>query len=107
VDYNCRNADVIRNRFVQNVAGSLEEHEARVVITARLDRLAFGHVGDCKPAGAGISELRVDHGPGYRIYFKRRGDQLILLLCGGDKDTQEKDIKRAKQLAKEWSEENG
>jgi len=89
----------------------LKDERARVLIASRLDRLAFGNAGDVRPVGQGISELRIDHGPGYRIYFQRRGDAIILLLCGGDKSTQAKDIKTAKLLAKElnadWSEENG
>lgn len=71
---------------------------------ARLDRLAFGHAGDVAPVGEGISELRIHHGPGYRVYFQRRGDTIVVLLCGGDKSTQQRDIKTAKRLAKEWSE---
>jgi len=71
------------------------------------DRLAFGHAGDVEPVGYGISELRIHHGPGYRVYFQRRGNAIIVLLCGGDKSTQVKDIKVAKRLAEEWSEENG
>jgi putative addiction module killer protein len=58
-------------------------------------------VGDVKPVGAGVSELRVDYGPGYRIYFCRRGEDVILLLCGGDKSTQDSDIRKAKAMAKE------
>ncbi len=60
--------------------------------------------GDVKPVGEGVSELRIDYGPGYRMYFKRRGNTLIILLCGGDKRTQDDDIKLAKKLAKQWSE---
>lgn len=67
--------------------------------SARLDRLEFGNLGDCKPLGHGIWELRVDCGPGYRIYFRRRGPVIIVLLCGGDKSTQSSDIARAKALA--------
>lgn len=73
------------------------------MIFARLDRLAYGHAGDVQPIGEGISELRIHHGPGYRVYFRRRGETIILLLCGGDKSSQAKDIKTAKRLAKEWS----
>ena len=72
------------------------------MIASRLDRLAFGHAGDVKPVGSGISELRIDYGPGYRIYFQRRGNAIIILLCGGDKSTQGKDIEIAKRLSKEW-----
>ncbi len=85
----------------------LKDERARALIASRLDRLAFGHAGDVKPVGQGISELRIDHGPGYRVYFERRGKTIIILLCGGDKSTQDKDIQTAKRLAKEWSEDNG
>lgn len=71
-------------------------------IQARLDRLAFGNPGDVKPVGEGISELRIDYGPGYRVYYMQRGPLVILLLCGGDKSTQGKDIKAAKRIAAEW-----
>jgi putative addiction module killer protein len=69
-----------------------------------MKRLAFGNPGDVKPVGQGISELRIDRGPGYRIYFQRRGDTIVILLCGGDKSTQARDIATAKRLSKEWSE---
>jgi putative addiction module killer protein len=86
---------------------SLKDGRAQVLIAARLDRLAMGHMGDVRPVGQTISELRLHYGPGYRIYFQRRKGVLILLLCGGDKSTQSKDIKTAKRLSEEWSEENG
>jgi putative addiction module killer protein len=81
----------------------LKDQRARAVIASRLDRLAYGHLGDAEPVGEGVSELRIHHGPGYRVYFQRRGSTIIVLLCGGDKSTQAKDIKAAKRLAKEWS----
>lgn len=81
----------------------LKDERARGVIFARLDRLAYGHAGDVQPVGDGISELRIHHGPGYRVYFQRKGNTVIILLCGGDKSTQAKDIQAAKRLAKEWS----
>ncbi len=85
----------------------LKDQRARGLIASRLDRLAFGHAGDVRPVGEGVSELRIDFGPGYRIYFKQRGSTIVILLCGGDKSTQAKDIKTAKRLAAEWSEDNG
>jgi putative addiction module killer protein len=85
----------------------LKDERARVLIASRLDRLAFGNAGDVKPVGQGVSELRIDHGPGYRVYFQKRGNTIILLLCGGDKRTQDRDIEIAKRLAAEWSEEHG
>jgi putative addiction module killer protein len=85
----------------------LKDERARALIASRLDRLAFGNAGDVKPVGQGISELRIDYGPGYRVYFSRRGDEIIILLCGGDKSTQAADIKTAKKLAQEWREDHG
>jgi len=82
----------------------LKDERIRGLIASRLDRLCFGHAGDVEPVGQGISELRINYGPGYRIYFQKRGDTIIVLLCGGDKSTQAKDIKTAKRLAAEWSE---
>lgn len=74
------------------------------MIASRLDRLAQGNAGDAEPVGDGVSELRIHDGPGYRVYFQKRGNMIIVLLCGGDKSTQAKDIKTAKQLARAWSE---
>lgn len=82
----------------------LKDKRALVVIFARLDRLAYGHAGDAEPVGKGISELRIHYGPGYRVYFQTRGDTVVILLCGGNKSTQAKDIKTAKRLAETWSE---
>jgi putative addiction module killer protein len=80
---------------------ALRDDQARARIAVRIRRLAFGNPGDVKPVGEGISELRIHHGPGYRVYFVQRGTLLIMLLCGGDKSTQERDIATAKRLAKE------
>lgn len=80
----------------------LRDERARALIASRLDRLAFGNPGDVKPVGQGISELRIDYGPGYRVYFLRRGSEIIILLCGGDKSTQAADIKTAERLAEDW-----
>jgi putative addiction module killer protein len=83
---------------------ALVDDRARARIVRRIDRLIAGNPGDVKPVGEGVSELRIDYGPGYRVYFARRGELLILLLCGGDKRTQDKDIKKAKSLAQRWTE---
>ena len=79
----------------------LRDQRARRRIAARIDRLVDGNPGDVKPVGDGVSELRIDHGPGYRLYFTQRGQFLVLLLCGGDKSSQDRDIAKAKALAKE------
>jgi putative addiction module killer protein len=82
----------------------LKDERVHALIASRLDRLAFGLAGDVAPIGQGISELRIHMGPGYRVYFQKRGNTIIVLLCGGDKSTQVKDIKIAKRLAETWSE---
>ena len=75
---------------------SLKDLRGRAAIRSRLDRLEAGNLGDCHPVGRGVSELRVHFGPGYRVYFGEEGEHVILLLCGGAKRTQERDIERAK-----------
>ncbi len=82
----------------------LRDRVARARIDIRIRRLSLGNVGDAKPVGEGVSELRVDHGPGYRVYFIQRGEVLIVLLAGGDKSTQDKDIRNAKALANDLKE---
>jgi putative addiction module killer protein len=82
----------------------LRDQRARAIIASRLDRLALGHAGDAGSVGEGVSELRIHYGPGYRVYFQRRGTTIIVLLCGGDKSSQTVDIRTAKRLAKEWRE---
>jgi putative addiction module killer protein len=78
---------------------SLRDRVARARIQARIIRLGLGNPGDVKSVGDGILEMRIDHGPGYRVYFIQKGAELIILLAGGDKSTQSKDIKRAIELA--------
>jgi putative addiction module killer protein len=78
----------------------LGDDHAKRRIDIRIKRLAIGNPGDVKPAGEGISEIRIFHGQGYRVYFKDTGKEIIILLCGGDKSTQTSDIKKAKELAK-------
>ncbi|MCC6473939.1 MAG: type II toxin-antitoxin system RelE/ParE family toxin [Burkholderiales bacterium] len=90
-------------RFARWVDG-LRDLRARARIQARLDRLAEGNPGDVKPVGEGVSELRIDYGPGYRVYFNARGRTVVILLAGGDKRTQAQDVKIALRLARELSE---
>lgn len=78
---------------------NLRDRQARTRIDVRIRRLSLGNPGDVKPVGKGVSELRIDYGPGYRVYFVQRGQQLIILLAGGDKRTQEQDIRTALELA--------
>lgn len=78
---------------------ALKDIRARARILVRIERLAAGNPGDVKPVGGGISELRIDYGPGYRVYYKKHGRQVVILLAGGDKRTQSKDIKTALRLA--------
>jgi putative addiction module killer protein len=78
---------------------SLRDRQARVRIDIRIRRLSAGNPGDVKPVGKGVSELRIDYGPGYRVYFVQRGDEIIVLLAGGDKRSQDQDIQTAIALA--------
>lgn len=79
---------------------ALRDEKGRAKILARVERLAAGNPGDVAPVGEGVSELRIDFGPGYRVYYKKRGKEIIILLAGGDKSSQEKDIEKAKELAR-------
>jgi putative addiction module killer protein len=83
---------------------ALRDQRGKAKILIRIDRLAQGNPGDVEPVGQRVSELRVNYGPGYRVYFTKRGTTLLLLLCGGDKRSQPKDIARAKRLAAEYQE---
>ena len=80
--------------------GRLRDRQARVRIDNRIRRLSLGNFGDVMPVGEGVSEIRINYGPGYRVYFVRRGPTLVILLAGGDKDTQHRDIRRALDLAR-------
>lgn len=79
----------------------LKDRRARARIQVRIDRLAIGLPGDVKPVGSGVSELRIDFGPGYRVYFKQKGSEFVILLAGGDKRTQDRDIARAIVMARD------
>src|SRR4051794_40496752 len=82
---------------------SLRDSRARARVLARIERLIGGNAGDVKPVGQGVSELRIDYGPGYRVYFVKRGNVLLILLAGGEKSTQGKDIQLALRLARTLS----
>jgi len=90
--------EVIESAVFQAWLSELRDLRARVRIVARIGRVAQGNLGDWKPTQGAVSELRIDYGPGYRLYFTRRGTKLILLLCGGDKRTQSADINRALKM---------
>jgi putative addiction module killer protein len=79
----------------------LADQKAQAKIASRIERLGLGNPGDVKPVGKGVSEMRIPHGRGYRVYFTQTDKTIVLLLCGGDKSTQQKDIKRAKEIAAE------
>jgi putative addiction module killer protein len=91
-----RQTDVFATWFA-----GLRDREARARITVRIRRLSLGNPGDVRPVRSGVSEMRIDYGPGYRVYFVRRGDAVVVLLCGGDKRNQDRDIARALELAQE------
>ena len=78
----------------------MKDHTSKALIAKRIEAAERGSFGDCEPVGDGVSEMRIHYGPGYRIYFMRRGEVVYLLLAGGDKSTQKRDIKRAKTLAR-------
>jgi len=83
-------------KWIQN----LKDRNAQALIAARIRRVSVGNFGDVKSVGDGVYELRIDYGPGYRVYFTRRGQEIVILLCGGDKSTQTRDIEAAKRIAK-------
>ena len=91
--------DVRRTGEFDRWLRDLRDLRARSRILVRIDRLSAGNPGDVRPVGSGLSEMRIAYGPGLRVYFVRRGDTLVILLCGGDKSTQSRDIERARQLA--------
>jgi putative addiction module killer protein len=97
-------AELVQSEEFERWIGKLRDLRAQLRIRARIERLASGNPGDVKPVGEGISEMRIDYGPGYRVYFWQKADIVIVLLCGGDKSTQDKDIKDAKAIAQRWKE---
>jgi putative addiction module killer protein len=95
---------VLRTHHFDGWLKGLRDSRARAKVLARLDRLKLGNPGDVKSVGEGVYEMRIDYGPGYRIYFTYRGRELVIILAGGDKDTQDRDIARAKEMASELEE---
>lgn len=94
--------EIVQSQTYAKWFDGLRDRRAKARIVARLRRVSLGHFGDSKPVGGGVSELRIDYGPGYRLYWIRRGHRLVVLLCGGDKRTQQADIRRAQAIAAEW-----
>ncbi|HEY0940480.1 MAG TPA: type II toxin-antitoxin system RelE/ParE family toxin [Steroidobacter sp.] len=94
--------EIFRSATFDQWLSGLRNRQARTRVHARIDRLRSGNSGDARSVGDGVSELRIDHGPGYRVYFMRRGVDAVVLLCGGDKRTQPRDIERAMTIAQDW-----
>ncbi len=102
VSYSRQEIEVVQTGEFDTWLKKLKDVRGKARIIRMLDRLAQGNAGDVRPIGKGLSELRLDVGPGYRVYYLQDGDTLILLLCGGDKSTQQKDIDKAHELAGSW-----
>ena len=94
--------DVVESTTFTRWIEELRDRRAVVRIQARLRNVTNGNLGDSRSVGDGIYEMRIHHGPGYRLYFMRGGDTVVVLLCGGDKDSQQRDIARAKRVAAYW-----
>ena len=94
--------EVVKSATFDRWLKGIRDRKAAARIQVRIDRLAAGNPGDVRPVGAGVSELRLNYGPGYRVYYLQEGQRLIVLLCGGDKSTQDRDIKTAVEIAGTW-----
>jgi putative addiction module killer protein len=94
--------EIVRSTKFDEWLASLNDARGRARVLVRIDRLALGNPGDVRPVGGGICEMRIDFGPGYRVYFMQRGQVLIVLLAGGDKSTQARDIAKAQAVAAQW-----
>ena len=100
MEYNQSTIEIRQTEHYARWFASLRDRMTRARIDIRIRRLSLGNLGDVKPVGEGVSELRIDHGPGYRIYFVQRGAQLVVLLAVGDKSSQSRDIATAHEMAK-------
>lgn len=94
--------EVYKSASFERWIRGLKDRQAARRVNVRIDRLAAGNAGDADSVGDGISEMRIHYGPGYRVYFMRRGTLVVVLLCGGDKGSQQRDIERAKRIARDW-----
>ena len=102
--YSAHMVKVLQTETFRRWLHGLRDDLAVVTITARLRRATQGNLGDVGSVGDGVSEMRIRYGPGYRLYFVRRGSDMVILLCGGDKSSQRRDIERAKRMTREWEE---
>ena len=94
--------EIVKSDTFDRWLRKLRDPQAKARVEMRIRRLSLGNAGDVQPIGEGLSEMRIDYGPGYRVYYTQRNSILILLLCGGDKRTQQKDIAKAMEIADEW-----
>jgi putative addiction module killer protein len=101
INYNM--IEIIKSDVFDKWLEGLRDRNAKIRVLTRLDRLAAGNFGDLKTVGGGVLEMRIKYGPGYRVYLKRRGSLVVVVLAGGDKSSQQKDIKLAQSLAKHWN----
>lgn len=94
--------EVLRSETFARWIDGLRDRAAAARIEIRISRMVAGNPGDVKPVGGGVSELRIHYGPGYRVYFLSHRETIVILLCGGDKSSQQKDIEKAQEMAEEW-----
>lgn len=104
MNYSSQAFELVKSSLFDRWLTHLRDRRAKARIEARIRRMSLGNPGDVKTLGGGVVEMRVDYGPGYRVYYTQRGTRAILLLCGGDKSTQTQDIALAKRLAQEFKE---
>lgn len=100
MEYNRLVKQIVTTEVFDGWFTALRDRHGKACIQARIDRAQLGNFGDCEPVGEGVSEMRIHHGPGYRVYFVQRGLEVVILLAGGDKSSQTKDIKLALELAR-------
>jgi len=100
MEYNSSVIEIRKTEAFERWFTGLRDRKAAARVASRIDRLQLGLFGDVKPVGEGVSEMRIDYGPGYRIYFVQRGREVVILLAGGDKRTQSRDIEKARELAR-------